>query len=309
MSNLVKRTLSGIIFISVIIAAVVVSQPATYILFLAFTILSVNEYHKLVKSDKWITIISIASACCLFMSRASAHSWWWFAFVLLLIIALAGEVIRATTASGAQLSAIAPAAKDDDVVVSENVQAQAHLLQNKCKNENNQKINCINSWGNILISQVMIALPFSLTADILHSADWEISRWIMLAVFVCIWSNDTGAYLVGSLIGKHKLIPKVSPGKTWEGLIGGFIFSILAGYIFSLSVAEFALWQWLLFAFTISLFGTFGDLMESLLKRTIGVKDSGNFMPGHGGILDRFDSFLLATPAVYLLIKLFVHFC
>ena len=101
------------------------------------------------------------------------------------------------------------------------------------------------------------------------------------------------------------MIPRVSPGKSWEGLVGGFIFSLIAGYIFSIFVKEYSLLQWLIIAFTISVFGTLGDLVESMIKRSVGVKDSGKFLPGHGGVLDRFDSILLATPVLWLLLQIF----
>lgn len=161
------------------------------------------------------------------------------------------------------------------------------------------------NWGRTLVSLVMIGIPFSLMGAMLRMGDWAVQRWVVLALFVCIWSNDTGAYCVGSLFGKHKMFPRVSPGKTWEGLVGGFVFALLAGYIFSVCEKEYAVWQWLLIAFTCSVFGTFGDLLESLLKRTMGIKDSGRFLPGHGGVLDRFDSILLASAAVWILLMLF----
>lgn len=261
MSNLVQRTLSGIVFISAVIAAIVLSEPASNVLFLVFTILAVREYHVLVGSKTWHGAISIAAACCLFMSHASDHGWWQLCFFLLLAVSLVAEVFR--------------------------------MPHEPVKN-----------WGNILVSQFMIVLPFALTSDVLGLAEWSVSRWLLLAVFVCLWSNDTGAYCTGSLIGRHKMIPSVSPGKTWEGLAGGFVFSLIAGFVFSLFVKDLQLWQWLALAFTVSVAGTLGDLMESVLKRSLGVKDSGRFMPGHGGVLDRFDSFLLALPAVYVLLLL-----
>ena len=134
------------------------------------------------------------------------------------------------------------------------------------------------------------------------------SRWLMLALFILIWINDSGAYIVGSLMakrkgGNHKMFPRVSPAKSWEGLIGGFIFDLVAGYVFFLVgwTADMGLVNSLLFALFVGVFGTLGDLMESLFKRTLGVKDSGKLMPGHGGALDRFDSLLLAVPVVYFL--------
>ena len=152
-------------------------------------------------------------------------------------------------------------------------------------------------------SQLMVALPFALMNGIMMH-----NNYLLLALFVLIWVNDSGAYIVGSLTaklpkGNHKMFPRVSPAKSWEGLVGGILFSLLAGYIFFRVgwTAEMGLLNSLLFACAGSIFGTLGDLMESLFKRTLGVKDSGKIMPGHGGVLDRFDSLLLAVPVVYLL--------
>ncbi len=164
--------------------------------------------------------------------------------------------------------------------------------------------NPIAVWGNILIGQTMIALPFALM-NVLGS----VSKWLLLAVFVLIWVNDSGAYCVGSLTakrkgGNHKMFPRVSPKKSWEGLIGGIVPAMATGAL----LAHFGWFDHIaemnhyitgaIFALIVSVFGTLGDLMESLFKRTIGVKDSGKFLPGHGGVLDRFDSILLAVPAV-----------
>jgi phosphatidate cytidylyltransferase len=127
---------------------------------------------------------------------------------------------------------------------------------------------------------------------------------LVLSVFIFLWCNDAGAYCVGSLIGKHKLFPRISPAKSWEGSIGGGIIAILA----SQAIAYFAKellgpcpltnpLAWAGLAIVVVVFGTWGDLVESLLKRKLGIKDSGNILPGHGGMLDRFDSSLLAFPA------------
>jgi len=264
MSNLVQRTLSGIVYITVVIAAICLSKVATSCLFAIFAMLAIREYHQLMKSPTGVTVWSIVLLMAVWAISLldGAFVWPRVAFGLLLICALAAELFR--------------------------------------KAENPMR-----NWGNILISTAMIAWPLALTQNILQMGEWETQRWVLLSVFVCIWANDTGAYCVGSLIGKHKMFPRVSPGKSWEGLAGGFVVSLLAGYIFSLFVTALPVWEWLLIAFTVSLFGTFGDLMESLFKRTLGVKDSGKFMPGHGGVLDRFDSILLCLPAVYLLLLLF----
>jgi len=165
----------------------------------------------------------------------------------------------------------------------------------------------IKNWGDVLIAQAMIALPFAMMSAI-HS--W--SKWVLLALFVVIWVNDSGAYIIGSLMGQrqggnHKMFPRVSPNKSWEGLIGGVMVALLAGFVLyqagwiDVVCGHRALWFTMIMTLLICAFGTLGDLMESLFKRTIGVKDSGKLMPGHGGALDRFDSLMLATPVVYLL--------
>ena len=116
--------------------------------------------------------------------------------------------------------------------------------------------------------------------------------------------NDSGAYCCGSLLGRHKLFPRISPGKSWEGSIGGAVFVLVVAWAISsfLDGQMLTLPEWLGLGLTVVVFGTWGDLVESLFKRTLGIKDSGNILPGHGGMLDRFDSSLLAIPAavVYL---------
>lgn len=130
----------------------------------------------------------------------------------------------------------------------------------------------------------------------------------VLAIFVFIWVNDTAAYFFGSLLGKRKLIEHISPKKSVEGFIAGILFTIIASLIFARLYAEYSIIFWIGFAAVIALFGTLGDLFESLIKRTSSVKDSGRFIPGHGGILDRIDSLLVAIPAIYLYLTIFSSF-
>ena len=131
-------------------------------------------------------------------------------------------------------------------------------------------------------------------------------RWIFpLMLFVLLWCSDTGAYCVGSLFGKkipYRLFPSVSPHKSWVGSIGGGVLAMIVATLVAQWDNSLTLTQWLGFALVVVVFGTWGDLVESLLKRQLGIKDSGNILPGHGGMLDRFDSSLLAIPAtvVYL---------
>ena len=170
----------------------------------------------------------------------------------------------------------------------------------------------INNWAYTMMSQIYIALPFSLLNVLAFRSvgpDITYTYLIPLCVFVFLWMNDTGAYLCGSLLGKHKLFPRISPGKSWEGSIGGGILvmgiAVLIWYLteqYSVNELNLNAFEWAGLGLTVVIFGTWGDLIESLLKRTLGIKDSGTILPGHGGMLDRFDSSLLAIPAavVYL---------
>ena len=166
----------------------------------------------------------------------------------------------------------------------------------------------INNWAYTMLSQMYIALPFSLLNVLAFTArpDGQVAfnTLLPLSVFVFLWLNDTGAYCVGSLLGRHKLFPRISPAKSWEGSIGGAIVVLAAAYAIGYYIDGLMLtpWQWLGLGLVVAVFGTWGDLVESLFKRTLGIKDSGSILPGHGGMLDRFDSSLLAIPAavVYL---------
>ena len=121
----------------------------------------------------------------------------------------------------------------------------------------------------------------------------------LLGIILLIWASDVCAYLVGSLIGKNKLYERISPGKTWEGTIGATILTICSSFIIAQWFPELALKHWIAISILVSVFGTIGDLVESMLKRQANVKDSGKIMPGHGGILDRFDSLLFVSPFIY----------
>ena len=163
-----------------------------------------------------------------------------------------------------------------------------------------QKKNPINNVAYFLLGQFYIALPLACLNGILLNAP-EQSPVFLFALFVTIWTNDTFAYLVGSKIGKHAFFKRISPKKSWEGFLGGAFGALLVGYLFyRFGSSNLPLWFWLVFVTIVVVFGTLGDLLESLLKRTLGVKDSGNLIPGHGGMLDRFDSLLLSSPFIYL---------
>jgi len=131
------------------------------------------------------------------------------------------------------------------------------------------------------------------------------SPGIILGFFFLLWANDTGAYLTGILVGKHRLLERISPKKTWEGFFGGLITSVAVAWLLSGWLGEVTASGWIIIAVIVSVAGTYGDLAESMLKRSTGVKDSGTIMPGHGGFLDRFDSAIISFPLVYLFISLF----
>ncbi len=130
----------------------------------------------------------------------------------------------------------------------------------------------------------------------------------LLALFIILWLNDTGAYLIGSKFGKTKLFERISPNKTWEGTIGGVIVAFAAAFVISLYFKGLSLHEWMIFAAVTVVFGIYGDLTESWLKRRAGIKDSGTIMPGHGGLLDRFDSTLFAAPMIFLFLKIVEYF-
>ncbi len=145
-----------------------------------------------------------------------------------------------------------------------------------------------------------VAVPFGMmNAFFFIKSGSTAVPWELLALFILVWTNDVFAYLTGSLIGKHKLFESLSPKKTWEGTLGGVTFTVLFSWLFSLFTDSLTIWQWLIMGLIISVAANFGDLGESLLKRNAGVKDSGKIFPGHGGVLDRFDAMIFATPFVY----------
>lgn len=279
MNNFITRTLSAIVYAGVVVASILV-QPECFgnhmllfgVVFMIVSTLAIREFHSLVggsdvKIQSYAMIANSLLFCTLYFLFYGDMIWrpMLFAYVAILLLAMIVHLFR-------------------------------------------EKVNAVESWGNLCAGQLMIALPFALMSGVVLY-----NKWLMFALFILIWVNDSGAYIVGSLMskrkgGNHKMFPRVSPAKSWEGLIGGFVFDLIAGYIFylvgwttTMGLTAYPLLDSLLFALVVGVFGALGDLMESLMKRTIGVKDSGKFMPGHGGVLDRFDSLLLAVPVVYFL--------
>lgn len=183
--------------------------------------------------------------------------------------------------------------------------------------------NSIYNWAFTMMAQLYVALPFALLNTLSFIAvpqqfgtpNAVYTPLLVLSMFIFLWCSDAGAYCVGSLIGKHKLFPRISPAKSWEGSIGGGVLAIIVSQIIAHFADQFMApgimtspLSWAGLAVVVVIFGTWGDLVESLLKRKLGIKDSGHILPGHGGMLDRFDSTILATPAVVVYIHTLLSF-
>ena len=277
MNNFIVRTITGILFVAVVVCSFLRPQ-AMVLLFALITGLTIWEFTGLVNDREKVTVNRLISTV--------AGVYFFFA--------VAGFS-----------SDLTPSAVFIPYLVSIIYLMVAELY---LKNEDP-----IHDWAYTMMAQLYIALPFSLLYTLaFHLTPQGLVTYdavLPLSVFVFLWMNDTGAYLCGSLLGKHKLFPRISPGKSWEGSIGGGILviavAVLVWYLteqYQLNQLGLSALEWAGLGLTVVIFGTWGDLVESLFKRTLGIKDSGNILPGHGGMLDRFDSSLLAIPAavVYL---------
>ena len=276
MSELVKRTISGAVFVACVVGSILWNPYAYTGLFLLICVLAVDEFHRLVKSPRALRIYSFIAT-----------------LVLCVMVDCFAWRIEAADTKYPALGIILAMAYLPIIIFA---------LMDEIWNHSEQPLK---SWGSLFISQMMIALPLASTAFL-----YFLDKWLLLALFVLIWVNDTGAYCVGSLTakrknGNHKMTPHISPKKSWEGLFGGVVFAVGAAFLLwhfgwfdAIIVEGRGIKTTIIFAILVSTFGTFGDLMESLMKRSLGVKDSGKFMPGHGGVLDRFDSVLLAAPII-----------
>jgi phosphatidate cytidylyltransferase len=282
MKNLIVRSITGVIFVAAIVTCFL-RPEAMLLLFAIVTGLTVWEFCGLVNDH--VAATSINRFIC---TVAGVY----------FFLAMGGYVSGITPSSGVFIPYLLTLIY---LMVSE-----LYLKQE----------NPINDWAYTMLSQMYIALPFSMIPVLAFNAGADgnihFNSLLPLSVFIFLWVSDSGAYCVGSLIGKHKLFPRISPGKSWEGSIGGGVFVLIAAAIvawYDQSAVEslkaagevytpvLSTIQWLGLGLVVCVFGTWGDLVESLFKRTIGIKDSGNILPGHGGMLDRFDSSLMAFPA------------
>ena len=279
MKNLITRSITGVLFVAIIVVCFMCPEGMIMV-FALVTGLTVWEYTGLVNQIDGVTVNR-------FISTAAG---------VYLFLAIAGFC-----------SGITPSAVFIPYLLS-----VIYLFISELYTESK---NAINNWAYTMLSQMYVALPLA-TINILAFRDIGgqvvFSYLTPLSIFIFLWANDTGAYCFGSLFGKHKLFPRISPGKTWEGSVGGgilvLVVAAIIGYLESSNADQMvggstmSIPEWMGMGLVVVFFGTWGDLVESLFKRTLGIKDSGNILPGHGGMLDRFDSSLIAMPAavVYL---------
>lgn len=271
-SNFLQRAITGVIFVAVLVGCILGGPISFTILFALISALTINEFGNIVNRMEHMRMnkpISILAGLFLFLC---------FGYI--------GVVPGANEIFIPYLFLILY------LFISELYKKQSNPL---------------NNWAYAMMSQIYIALSFALLNVLAYhsSATESVSQYnpiLPLSIFIFNWVNDTGAYCTGMLFGKHRLFERISPKKSWEGSIGGAVFSIIAAIVLAHFFTFLSTGVWIGLGLTVVVFGTWGDLTESLMKRTLGIKDSSNILPGHGGMLDRFDSTLMAVPAavVYL---------
>jgi phosphatidate cytidylyltransferase len=268
MSNLLKRSFSGIIFVTFFLSAILFSQESYILLVSFFGVVAIWELSKMTSFKSIITYIL-------------------FGLTLFLIYK-----------SPKNNYAIS-------IILGINILSSMYLMYQLFR-----KKEIIYSTEREKLGLTIRYLIFSFCFLILLPFyNQNYTPYLMICVLLLIWVNDSFAFIVGKNFGKKKLFLSVSPKKTVEGFIGGFIFALMAAYIIStssLNTTDFSLINWFIIASIVSIIGTIGDLVESKLKRQANIKDSGTIMPGHGGILDRLDSLLFAAPFVYLYINFII---
>lgn len=268
MKNILLRSISGAIYVALIVAGVLINSWTFLALCLLFVILSLIEYFTLELHD-----------------NASRNNY------LTCILDVAGGVAMV---GGTWLFV-------NGICIYGIAAYLIYLLARLITQLYIKGVNPVTSLSKSFLGQLYIALPLSVIMFIYAEAPY-----LVLAMFIFIWLNDTGAFIVGCSIGRHRLFPRLSPKKSWEGFWGGLVFCIAAAFViksFWPDTYTLTIGQMVGFAVVVSVFATWGDLVESMFKRSLNVKDSGKIIPGHGGILDRIDSLLCVIPAVtcYLL--------
>ena len=278
MMNLIKRILSGAIYIALIVTAILLldNSPVMYLLvFSLLIVLGIGEMITMAKDDahqSWlVNVIDMLGGIGVFVAFYMHYEGQTIHSRALWLLPIATYVILRTI---------------------------VQLYR--------PRQNAVHSLERSFFSLGYIAFPVALLNCIMSIT----APRLLLGMFMFIWLYDTGAYCVGVLIGRHRLFERISPKKSWEGVIGGVLACVAGAYVTHRWFDEFfqvpELATWLGLSVVVAVFATFGDLVESLIKRTVGVKDSGHILPGHGGILDRIDSLLLVAPAVLIYLLLII---
>lgn len=283
-NNFIQRAITGIIFVGVLIGCILGGPISFTLLFALITALTIHEFGVIISKQP---DVEINKPICML-----AGVFLFFGFAYLGVIPGQTEILIPYL-----------------FLIIYLLVSELYL----------KKKNPLNNWAYAMMSQIYIALSFAMLNVLAYHSignEGELSNYqvqynpiLPLSIFIFTWINDTGAYCTGMLFGKHRLFERISPKKSWEGSIGGGVFSIIAAIVMAHYFPFMPISIWIGLALTVVIFGTLSDLTESLLKRTIGIKDSGNILPGHGGMLDRFDSTLMAVPAavVYLYIISFIE--
>ena len=283
-NNFIQRAITGIIFVGVLIGCILGGPISFTLLFALITALTIHEFGNIVSKQP---DVEINKPICML-----AGVFLFFGFAYLGVMPGQTEILIPYL-----------------FLIIYLLVSELYL----------KKKNPLNNWAYAMMSQIYITLSFAMLNVLAYHSignEGELSNYqvqynpiLPLSIFIFTWINDTGAYCTGMLFGKHRLFERISPKKSWEGSIGGGVFSIIAAIVMAHYFPFMPISIWIGLALTVVIFGTLGDLTESLLKRTIGIKDSGNILPGHGGMLDRFDSTLMAVPAavVYLYIISFIE--
>ncbi len=266
MSNILTRALTGALFVVLIVSSIILSHYFFSIVFLIITILCLEEYYSLLKSQSIspAKILGIIVGSLLFLSFSLTSAGlieikYLYLNIPMILLVFIFELFR--------------------------------------KNNSN-----ITNISYTITGVFYIALPLAILNFFYYPAfnPGGSSYNILLGFFILVWVHDIGAYLVGSAIGRRKLFERISPQKTWEGSIGGAIICLICASFLESIFGDSGTASWIIIAAIVVLFGTLGDLAESMIKRNLNVKDSGKLLPGHGGVLDRFDSVLFASPTVFV---------
>ena len=264
-SDLLARALTALVGAFVLVFCTVYSQWTFFTIFFLITLLSVREFVRLGDIPK-------AQTRWLYLSAISTYT--------LIFFLAAGDL------SPKYLAVLLP------------IYSMGLVIQLFLKEERPLRI-----IGLCYLGIGYVIVPLSLLSFIIfHKGVYN--PYLVVALLFMMWCMDTGAYFLGIIFGKHKLFERISPKKSWEGAVGGFVFAVFVSWVFSLYLDQLPQWQWLLVGTIITITGIFGDLVESFIKRVAATKDSGTSLPGHGGFLDRFDSLLFSIPFYLLLLQL-----